>query len=245
MKKRILIISLMVLLIALGVAVYFGFKNREESTTPNISTGESLRQHIPLSFNSTDDLIEALKTGEQIAYATEKDGSPLVFSSILEMIDRGEIPVPKYQGKTDFLKEDAEEPYEVDVFCKETFLRSWIWYSDYYNEDSIIIGIMYLDEDEIAFSENHSCAELIEYIDPTFPNIHNKEEFDEKYNSISQKDIQLADRKVQALVIDLIDGYRDRIFFVYDDLLVNFYAKVSAYPDDFFSKISIDYIKVE
>ena len=91
--------------------------------------------------------------------------------------------------------------------------------------------------DVIDQKENLTASEAIKELSPNSPNLNN---LGEQHEKIYNKQIELKDREVTALVYEYKTDNRESIKFIYNDFLVDIRCDQQVWNDNWFSSLSFE-----
>lgn len=150
------------------------------------------------------------------------------YKEFIENLLKGDIQIAKpYWGEElmEFRNEDGFP--NIDIMCWDDD-RPYIWYFCALGDKICRFELLYMSDDEIIYSQNHSIEELHKYI---YIDCWYLDDWQEKgvFKNIFVEDVGMKDRKVSILSLERYDDPRLYKYFVYDNL----YVSMVVYEDSF------------
>ena len=158
------------------------------------------------------------------------------FKVFIEKLRSQNIVVPYINGKVIELR-NLEGYSNVSLFASELYELPWVFYHPSVSTgENFYIKMTYLPE-VFTKTENLMASDIIKELSPNSPNLNN---LGEQHEKIYNKQIQLHDREVTALVYEYKTDNRDSIKFIYDDFLVEVRCDPQVWNDNWFSSLSFE-----
>ena len=158
------------------------------------------------------------------------------FKVFIEKLRSQNIIVPYINGKVIELR-NLEGYSNVSLFASELYELPWVFYHPSVSTgENFYIKMTYLPE-AFTITENLMASDIIKELSPNSPNLNN---LGEQHEKIYNKQIQLHDREVMALVYEYKTDNRDSIKFIYDDFLVEVRCDPQVWNDNWFSSLSFE-----
>ena len=182
-----------------------------------------------------DTLSKTLVTDEE-----RKNG---IFENLRNRLLREEtLMVPYYLDKE--IPPDNRKGYSGISLLGSYFCRKpWIFYSGVIDDTPIGFYTMYYDKNLLDEANKKGASWLISQINPEGINIHNYDKYYPYVSRLYEKNIQLGDREVISMVIEVNDDPEISIYFVYDDILVSVCRKPefleAVLPEITFREVSL------
>jgi len=193
-------------------------------TMPEEVTGRPPPMYNAVYYNTVKELIEGPEgllsdLMEEIAEYLEGDDVDGKFRKFVNRLRNGHLYVPYLNGK-EIPFENSEIRSNIVMYPSEWYQHPWINFgADELQTGLISIGFLYLGEDIQAEASQKSGSWLSSQLDPNFPNVHNYKDyphFKKIYDSTTKFDGNI----VKTLNVEFNNNQADRIFFVYDEVLV-------------------------
>jgi hypothetical protein len=155
--------------------------------------------------------------------------------------------VPYYRGE-EINYRNREGFANITIYAADTFRKPCIIYGGLFDSGDVAFTLTYFDRNLVDEANEKGASWLISQLRPAMINLDNYEEIimEHGYNmSVYEKEYQLGDRDVLAMVIDHIldDGRSLGMYFVYDDIIVcvNGYMEAveTILPDITFREVSL------
>ncbi len=202
---------------------------------------------LSYGFDTIEEIMEALTIWGRKSYCDIRSQSHYVklsgtYWQTLLAFESGSIKlaVPQLDGEDIPYKNGTGS--NISILPYFTYNLPWIRYICVVDDINVYIAIScvsILDDENIDNAV--SALEVARLLDPDAPNPQNYKEFD-KYKKIYEKEIELSDRKVKALVFELNDDSRIYVDIYYDDVYIRLTAEKELLSKDFFKKFSIRYV---
>ena len=226
----------------------------DQSNVPsNVEEQEDAHFSPPLystyDFDSYEEIIQALTMNETESYNEIRQRNAHlelgeVYMNTLSAFEMGEkkLVVPQLCGVDIQFRNRGKGYSNIALFSEELYGLPWIWYYCIVDNLKLTVRTMYVSVLEEERIDNAKTAlEVVRLLDPDAPNPQNYKEFD-AYKKIYEKEIELSDRKVKALVFELNDDSRIYVDIYYDDVYIRLTAEKELLSKDFFKKFSIRYV---
>lgn len=201
----------------------------EESKSVSQPTEESVTITRPIDgiwptfhFLTVDEITKAFdKSNTECEIQQNKYSNGLKFYRLAEYLsDKSKWKCPYLNGKIFPMGNDPVYP-PITVFANDRFEYPWIWYTGNWKDDYINICTLYLDiVEETDLSSAHTASEVIMRIEPNFPNLHNRGQFEDAYTAIYEKNMRISGKDVNVVIYEPKTAKRLYAAFVYDNLLV-------------------------
>lgn len=234
--KRILLIILAVILCAFPSCA----KEPDPYGVPGVQDGEASPglYQTTFHFDSCDEMIKDFRKYDlsKSSY-TIQDLVPLLgepYAGFVERVktDRS-FPRPMQDCK-EIEYRNKEGFHNITFFVRELYGLPWIWYfPSEPTGENFYIGATYLPEEV----KDLTASAAIKAISPDSANINN---LGSQHESISERQLTLADRTVTALVIEYKEDARNSVLFVYGDLLVLVRCNPAVWTDEWFARLSFE-----
>ena len=224
--------------------------NEEDSKTDEEYTYNPDRENSPLEYlmpfgyDSFADLLNAVsKENEEklydfsIYYPTPESVIAL-FKSFVAKLQVDGITIPYINGNEIELR-NKKGFSNIALFMCELYNLPWIWYFPKVSTgENLYIQITYIPDNILEKFEIPIASDIIKEIAPNAPNV---DKFSDSYNAVYNKELQLGDRTVVALVYECVSDKRDYTYFVYDDFLVMVRNNPEVWTDEWFRTLTFDF----
>lgn len=166
--------------------------------------------------------LEDTKRRTQVTEAELRDG---IFGNLRNQLLREEtLLVPYYQNREiPYLNKEGAS--NITLFESQACRKPWILFRSKIGDEHIFLQTMYYDRNLLEAANEKGASWLLSQLKPEGTNVYNYEERypPESNVTVYEKELQLGDRDVLAMIIDnsLDEEYPGlSIYFVYDDILV-------------------------
>lgn len=174
-----------------------------------------------LGCDSVSELLNNIAKDDVIAGLSKDLNDKTAFDSFIARLKNKSIYVPFYQGK-EIVYRNQEGFSNIILHSSEAYAQPNLWFFPEINKVNNYISTMYLDillnAEKIEQANNKGASWLLEQFFPASPNVNNAESFP-NYKNIYEKELELGDRKVNALFYEFSDDQRITVKFVYDEIL--------------------------
>ena len=209
----------------------------------NGNDGEDSDENAPLIENSTEPtnvIYNSFDTYEELEewMTTDENGNaPAMeemelhgqyYKEFIEDLLEGKVQIAKPYWGENLMKFRNEVGFpNIDIMCWDDESPE-VWFFCKLGDRTCRFQLLYMNEDEIAYSQNHSIGEMHKYI---YPSSHVLDELQAQgvYKNVFVEDITLQDRTVSVLTQKHDDDPRLYKYFVYDNL----YVTMVVYEDSF------------
>ncbi|MBQ8404214.1 MAG: hypothetical protein IJX55_07330 [Clostridia bacterium] len=148
--------------------------------------------------------------------------------------DTSKLKIPYLSGEPLALRNRGEGYSNITLLESELYGRPWIWFYCINSGGEVIIRTTYLNGDE---AKGLSASEFIKKIAPDAPNIDNFKSY-ENYKNVYEKEINVSENQISALVCEMSDSEQIYVFLIYEDMLVIIRANAEYLGEDFFAELS-------
>jgi hypothetical protein len=182
------------------------------------------------SFDTYEELEEWMTTDENgnAPAMEEMELHGQYYKEFIEDLLEGKVQIAKpYWGENLMIFRNEDGFPNIDIMCWDDE-RPEVWFFCELGDRTCRFQLLYMNEDEIAYSQNHSIGEMHKYI---YPSSHVLDELQAQgvYKNVFVEDITLQDRTVLVLTQKHDDDPRLYKYFVYDNL----YVTMVVYEDSF------------
>lgn len=215
------------------------------STVSQVSSDAPPPEYIyPLDFDSIDELKNAanVENGESILSEFTANGVSAEQLAKVEILlnkiqAQGKV-FPCLNGKAVALQDKEGYP-NISLFPSEAYRLPWIFFHPAVSTGkNYYIKIALLPDSLTQGQDSLTASAVIKELSPDSPNVGN---LGSRHKAIYEQTIRLLDREVTALVCEFKEDARNRVTFVYDDLLVEVNGDPTIWSSQWFSTLSFDY----
>lgn len=223
--------------------------NTQEKVDTAESTASSTQNVDPSYIHSVDfDSIDELKNAASVENRESILSEFTANGVSAEQLAKVEILLNKIrsQGKVfPCLNGEAvtfpnKEGYaNISLFPSELYRLPWIFFHPTVSSGkNYYIKVACLPDSITENRDGLTASAVIKELSPNSPNVGN---LGERHKAIYEQTIRLLDREVTALVCEFKDDDRNRVTFVYDDLLIEVNGDPTVWSWQWFATLSFEY----
>ncbi|MBQ8627613.1 MAG: hypothetical protein IJ419_15840 [Agathobacter sp.] len=190
-------------------------------------------------FSSYEEFEEWFKPDENKNIPAQEDLNKYtnIYNNLINNIIQGDIQIMKaYLGEEKIPFSTTDGVSNIYLYSDGLYFRPSISYYCSITDEICIIRIIYLDEDEMNYANEHTIDEFVKYIAPYEVNLD-----DWKYSSVTNvsiESLELSDRTVSALCIERNIPSIDKIF-VYDNMYISITGGPEVFDEDIWKTFSL------
>ena len=247
MKKITAVLSLILCLCTLfGCGSYKTDEERNRLSQSDDKTFSFIPVQTPpdsnvYSFHSYAALSEALLRQDSSLHSDSNKYGELFDKTISSFNNKAiDLRIPLADNEVLPLR-NKEEFANISFMTAELYNLPWIWYHCKFNGVEIEIKLAYpsvMEYNELNSAKTY--CEFLHLIAPDAPNPNNYTKY-ESYRNIYEAEINLANnKKVVAMISELIDSSKIYVMFPFEGLLVSVYADKQVLSSSFWDSFSLE-----
>ena len=223
--------------LVIGVSMSgFLFGSGNNGDDPNGNNGD---ENISDSFSLYCDSLADLKkeAAGRLLFGDDPNGGNVLWHAFIEKLCLQPITAPHLNGEViEFRNEDG---FPNIIFrSSELYGLPWIvYYPKVSTGENFYIQITYIPDDIMEKLNDPTASEVIKELAPDSSNIEHFGKYD---TSVYEREINLRDREVTALLYEYRNDSRSSIFFVYGDMLVMIRSDMEVWNEQWFSELSFE-----
>lgn len=212
----------------------FGPDNKGDD--PNGNKGD---ENVSDSFSLYCDSLADLKkeAAGRLLFGDDPNGGNVLWYAFIKKLCLQPITAPHLNGEViEFRNEDG---FPNIIFrSSELYGLPWIvYYPKVSTGENFYIQITYIPDDIMEKLNDPTASEVIKELAPDSSNIEHFGKYD---TSVYEREINLRDREVTALLYEYRNDSRSSIFFVYGDMLVMIRSDMEVWNEQWFSELSFE-----
>ena len=210
--------------------------NGNKGDAPNGNKGD---ENVSDSFSLYCDSLADLKkeAAGRLLFGDDPNGGNVLWYAFIKKLCLQPITAPHLNGEViEFRNEDG---FPNIIFrSSELYGLPWIvYYPKVSTGENFYIQITYIPDDIMEKLNDPTASEVIKELAPDSSNIEHFGKYD---TSVYEREINLRDREVTALLYEYRNDSRSSIIFVYGDMLVMIRSDMEVWNEQWFSELSFE-----